>query len=173
MAEVEDVEPEALSVEDATALGRIFPEIVGLLSVTHRSSDDYYFVDMTVQGPLEGDEPEDLVYVLGPTDPHGIAPEVRAAVALWIVDGKPVGEYVEPPPLPAPPQIVSLSDFWTRITDDEAEQFDDAMMANPIRLRRLYMAEQTAYTEGTELFEVVSATLVQLFGQVRRDQLFA
>lgn len=162
--------PEEALFDDSPA-SSMFPAIIELLSVIHRSSDDYYFVTMIVQAPLETAEPEEIEYVLGPTDPYGMAPELRVVVEAWVQEGNPVGEYVEPPPPPAPPKVVALGDFWTRITDEEAEQFDDAMMAKPIRLRRLYMAEQSAYTEHTELFDAVSEVLADLFGDARRDEL--
>lgn len=138
---------------------------------------------ISVANPRWGDAAQTLLDVdvvfleLGP-EPVPFTTAAHAdtdyGLAIWEAgingDYGPIVEYAPPP---TPPIVVALGDFWSRLTDEDAEEFDGAMMAKPIRLRRLYQAEQTAYSEGTELFDAVSATLVDLFGQARRNALLA
>jgi len=163
---------EVIGTDDVGAIENapnLTPEIVEILAVTFRASDEFFIVQAVLQYPNEGAEPEEVTYILSPTDQYGIAPAMRLAVTDWINNGGDLQDYVAPPP---PPLVIALGDFWSRLTDEEAEEFDGAMTAKPIRLRRLYQAEQTAYSDGTELFDAVSSTLVDLFGEARKDALF-
>lgn len=153
---------------DAVVQSATFPEVLEIHSILYRGSDEVYFVDMTTTVPPSETETERLVYLLGPTDPHGMAPVIRALVVQWIADGNPVGVFVPPPP---PPITIQVGPIWTRMNDDEAEQFDDAMMAKPLRVRRQYLAEQSVYTEGTELYDAVVSTMHSLFQQERATQI--
>lgn len=78
--------------------------------------------------------------------------------------------YIAPPPLP---RVVSVNTFWSRMTEEEAEDFDSAMMSKPIRIRKMYQSEQNNYTEGSELFTVIEGELILLFGQTRSDELLS
>lgn len=65
---------------------------------------------------------------------------------------------------------VAKDAIWRRATDDEAVQMRAALDAQPVRLREIY--DGAAWIETTdELFGVLQAALVQLFGEERAAQL--
>jgi hypothetical protein len=68
--------------------------------------------------------------------------------------------------------IVSPADLWRRTTDEEAERIEDAMAAQPARLRNLFRAAQT-YQSGDPLWPVLHQTAVELFGEERAGELLA
>lgn len=68
------------------------------------------------------------------------------------------------------PVTISKDAIWRRATDAEAEQMEAALQAQPVRLRRIYEGATFISTED-ELFGVLEAALVQLFGAERAAQL--
>lgn len=84
-----------------------------------------------------------------------------------------------PPPAPETPEpapleyVLQISVFWTRMTDEEAEDFDGAMAtASPLRLRRAFNSA-TSMTSETELFLFVRAVLVGVVSTTRADAIMA
>jgi hypothetical protein len=97
----------------------------------------------------------------------------RELYAIIITSGVTIQPYV-PPALPEePPYSVSVEEFWTRMTDAEAESFDAAMWtAPPLRLRRAFNAA-SSLTKDTELFGFVKDILTTLFGAKRSSAILA
>lgn len=89
----------------------------------------------------------------------------------WLEDNDPeVVAFLNPPP---PPYGLPVSVFWTRMTDEEAEEFDGAMAtASPLRLRRVFNSA-TSITSGTELFLFVRNVLVGVVSGTRADEIMA
>lgn len=76
-------------------------------------------------------------------------------------------------PLTPQPYHLPLSDFWLRMTDDEADEFDTVMnTALPTRLRRAFRVSNTI-TSMTELFTFVETVLNGLFTTSRVSALLA
>jgi len=74
--------------------------LVSINSVAFSHVPGWYEVEAVID---YGFGPETCPYSLAPDDPHGLAPEIRAAVEQWIADGKPVAQAVPPPETPLPP----------------------------------------------------------------------
>lgn len=89
----------------------------------------------------------------------------------WLEDTDPeVIAFLNPPP---PPYVLPVSVFWTRMTDEEAEDFDGAMAtASPLRLRRAFNSA-TSMTSETELFLFVRSVLVGVVSATRADEIMA
>jgi hypothetical protein len=60
--------------------------------------------------------------------------------------------------------------IWRRASDQEAEQMEALLQAQPVRLRRIYEGATSISTED-ELYSVLSAALTQLFGAHRAAEL--
>lgn len=73
------------------------PKFVQLLAVAEQSIADHY--SATIIADIDDDGTlEEVLYGVSPSDNHGIAPAVKAAVVEWINDGNPVAPYVPPTP---------------------------------------------------------------------------
>ena len=71
---------------------------------------------------------------------------------------------------PPPKTRIGKDVIFRRATDEEAEQMRAALDAQSVRLREIY--DGAAWIETTdELFGVLQAALVQLFGEERAAQL--
>lgn len=96
------------------------------------------------------------------------------AVELWTraTSGEfgPIAGYVAPPLVP---YELSVSVFWTRMSDTEADEFDAAMsVAPPLRLRKVFNTSQVL-TSQTELFDFVRGVLVTVVSETRADEILA
>lgn len=89
----------------------------------------------------------------------------------WLEDNDPeVIAFLNPPP---PPYVLPVSVFWTRMTDEEAEDFDGTMAtSSPLRLRRAFNSA-TSMTSETELFLFVRSVLVGSVSSTRADEIMA
>ncbi len=76
----------------------------------------------------------------------------------------------EAPPEPAPFTMIPKDIIWRRATDDEAEQMEEVLSAQPVRLRRIYEGAGFISTSD-ELYGVLEGALVQLFGLQRAKEL--
>ncbi len=65
---------------------------------------------------------------------------------------------------------ISKDAIWRRATDEEAEQMEAALQAQPVRLRRIYEGA-TFISTSDELYAVLEGALVQLFGVERAAEL--
>jgi hypothetical protein len=70
------------------------------------------------------------------------------------------------------PATISKDAIWRRATDAEAEQMEAALQSQPVRVRRIYEGA-TFISTGDELYGVLEAALVQLFGSERAAELLA
>jgi hypothetical protein len=78
-----------------------------------------------------------------------------------------------PPAEPAPvAATISKDAIWRRATDAEAEAMEAALAAQPVRVRRIYDGASYIST-GDELFSLLEAALVGLFGAERAAELLA
>lgn len=66
--------------------------------------------------------------------------------------------------------MISKDAIWRRATDEEAELMEVALQAQPVRLQRIYEGATFISIED-ELYGVLHAALVQLFGAVRAAEL--
>ena len=69
-----------------------------------------------------------------------------------------------------PRTVIPKDAIWRRATDAEAEQMEAALQAQPVRLRRIYEGATFISTED-ELYGVLEAALVQMFGAERAAEL--
>lgn len=76
------------------------------------------------------------------------------------------------PPVVPPVYTIHLEEMWRRMVDEEAEAFDAAIAASPVRLRRMFNLA-TSITSGTELYGFVEGKLTDLFGEVRSKELLS
>lgn len=95
--------------------------------------------------------------------------EVRSG---WLYDGS---SYAAPPGPEAPPPAPTLlpaSVFFDRLTEEEAEQLDEAMMAKPVKFKRAWQAA-TEFSETADLWPVMREEMVGLFGEERTAELLS
>lgn len=72
----------------------------------------------------------------------------------------------------APPVTTSKADLYRRATDEEAEKIEAALVAAPVRQRRLF--EAALYIDHADPeFASMHAALVDLFGKDRADTLLS
>lgn len=78
----------------------------------------------------------------------------------------------EPPPVPIdlPPLTrTAKADVWRRLTDQEAEALDAALLAAPLRLRRIF--ESAQYLDTTDAdYPALRAGIVAALGEPRADE---
>lgn len=63
-------------------------------------------------------------------------------------------------------------DLWSRLTDAEAEQVEGAMATQPVRVQNIFKAA-SSYRSDHELWSLLQATAVDLFGQARAAEILA
>lgn len=75
------------------------------------------------------------------------------------------------PPEPEPaPFIIPAAIFFDRLTEEEADGLDEAMMAKPVKFRRAWQAA-TEFREDSDLWPVLREEMVSLFGQTRTEEI--
>lgn len=76
--------------------------------------------------------------------------------------------------LDEPPVVVVLpvNVLFGRMTDEEAESLDTAMMAEPLRIRRMW-ATASSFRSDQEPWAVIEGHAIGLFGQDRADEILA
>jgi hypothetical protein len=79
----------------------------------------------------------------------------------------------EPEPQPTPSATrLAKADLWRRLTDAEAVTLDAALLAAPVRLRRIY--EAASYLDTTDPdFPELRAGIVAALGETRADEVLA
>ena len=75
---------------------------------------------------------------------------------------------------PKPPTIIIVYavDFWSRLTDEEAEQVVDFIDTQPVRLRRIFNSANS-YRSDHELWDLLQGMSVNMFGEERTAEIFA
>lgn len=84
-----------------------------------------------------------------------------------IVDG-----VFAPPVINAPVPFVYQVDFWSRMTDEEAQAVKHEMESQPFRLRRIFESAGS-YREDHELWPLLSGLANALFGENRAKEILA
>ncbi|KAA0970318.1 hypothetical protein FPY71_07275 [Aureimonas fodinaquatilis] len=91
----------------------------------------------------------------------------NSGARVW--DGEKPVVYEPPAPDPEPIRIPAAT-FFDRLTEDEADQLDDAMMTKTVKFRRAWQAA-TSFDEDSDLWPVMRAEMVDLFGEPRTAEL--
>ncbi|UXN69900.1 hypothetical protein N8A98_22275 [Devosia neptuniae] len=78
----------------------------------------------------------------------------------------------EPEDPPAELTRIAKNAIWERATDDEAEQMEMVLAAQPVRIRRIYEGA-THIDQAHELYALLNAAMTQLFGEDRAAELLA
>lgn len=147
-------------------LAQSTPEILEVFSVTLTATPEVYVLDMSIRDSFGEEYRADFVSI--PDDPYGLGPAVRQ----WLVDNPdfPRTPYTPPPPSPYPFLVETL---WSRMTENETEEFDGgASTASPLKTRKQF-AVATSMQSDSELFAWVRNILVGLFGAARADEILA
>lgn len=76
--------------------------------------------------------------------------------------------------LDEPPVVIVLpvNVLFGRMTDEEAESLDTAMMAEPLRIRRMW-STASSFRSDQEPWAVIKGHAIGLFGQDRADEILA
>lgn len=88
-------------------------------------------------------------------------------------DGSKVAEYL--PPVLEPEPVVTVLPavtLWERLTEEEADQVNDAMATQPVRTRRIFTTANT-FRSDHELWPLLVEMATDLFGEVRAAELLA
>lgn len=103
--------------------------------------------------------------------PDDMANRHRAMIAEWVAAGNEIEPYV-PDPLPEPVIVIPAVTLWERMTDAEAIQVNDAMAAQPIRTRQIFLTANT-FRSDHELWPLLQQVAATLFGVERAAELLA
>lgn len=124
--------------------------------------DDAILFELTIDGDF-------AYYAYRADDPYSGA--IGMFLAAWLIEHEDeILPWVDPPPSPYNFQITTL---WGRLTEDEAEEFDEAVsVTGPLKTRKQFNLA-TSMTSDSELFAWVRDILVGLFGETRADELLA
>lgn len=76
------------------------------------------------------------------------------------------------PPEPEMVTVLFAVDLWTRLTDAEAEQVEQAIATQPVRLQNIFRAANS-YRSDHELWEILQTITSSLFGESRAEELLA
>jgi hypothetical protein len=99
------------------------------------------------------------------TPPQGVpAEKLRWDGTAWREDGAAVSKPVD--------YRISKDAIWRRATDEEAEAMEAALSSQPVRIRRIYEGATHLQT-GDELFSLLEASMLQMFGADRTGELLA
>lgn len=76
------------------------------------------------------------------------------------------------PPVVQQVIVIPSVTFWERMADQEAEQVQVAMQAQPFRTRQIFMTAQS-YRSDHELWPLLQQAAIELFGEERAGELLA
>ncbi len=105
------------------------------------------------------------------TVPDDMANRHRAMIAEWVAAGNVIEPYV-PELLPEPVVVIPSITLWERMTDAEAIQVNDAMAAQPVRVRQIFLTANT-FRSDHELWPLLQQVASTLFGVERAAELLA
>ncbi|WP_221723996.1 hypothetical protein [Ochrobactrum sp. SFR4] len=105
------------------------------------------------------------------TVPDDIGNRHRAMIAEWEAVGNLIEPYV-PEPEAEPVIIIPAVTLWERMTDAEAIQVNDAMAAQPVRARQIFLTANT-FRSDHELWPLLQQVASDLFGVERAAELLA
>lgn len=112
-------------------------------------------ITVTADGPI--------VLPTGPSEPVPTAPAIA-------VDWSQLALYETPAPIVV---HVPAHVFFARCSDEEAEALDEVMMGQTLRLRRQWMDPSVVFSSNGELWAILRAAIVDLYGEARADELLA
>lgn len=141
--------------------------ILEVYSITAGMTAGTFVVDLRYE--FQGTEYR-VAYPYNEDDPYGI---LAAAIRQWLIDHE--GEYTILPYIPPPPApyLYMIETLWSRMTDEEAEEFDAAVtVASPLKVRKQFLVA-TSMMSNSELFTWTKNILVGLFGETRANVLLA
>jgi hypothetical protein len=88
-------------------------------------------------------------------------------------DGSKVVEHTPPTPEPEPiVTILPAITLWERLTEDEADQVNEAMATQPVRTQRIFTTANT-FRSDHELWPLLQQMATELFGAERAAELLA
>lgn len=102
-------------------------------------------------------------------DPYGLNPHIGSFLEAF--PDFPIGPYV-PPEIPPPVVILYPVDLWTRVTDEEAEQIEAAMLTQPVRVQNIFKSA-SSYRSDHDLWPTLQAMATSLFGAERAAVILA
>lgn len=99
------------------------------------------------------------------------------AMRIWTeAERNAIGVFTAPDPqrvvIEQPPGPTFKADIWKRATDEECAAMDQRLNETTPRLRRIYEAAQII-TRDDELWSVLNAAMIGLFGEERAAELLA
>lgn len=86
-----------------------------------------------------------------------------AEIDKWIEEG---GDITPLDPPPDPVTVVDAVDFWSRLTDEEADQVEAVMQTQPFRIRKIFETAQT-FRSDHELWPLLLQIANGLFSPER------
>lgn len=98
--------------------------------------------------------------------------QARWTDGAWVVEPRPPAPEPETPPEPAPLTKTHKATIWCRLSDEEAELLDAALLAAPLRLRRIFDAAQYLDTNDQD-YPTLRAGVVAALGEERADAVLA
>lgn len=128
---------------------------------------------------IEGYGDEKLPFGFDITDPVLGNEEERSALFADFEAGKygPVAPYVAPPPAPYVPIVIPSAVFFERMSGEEAEELDGAMMAKPVRVRSAWAGVVNQGRDVREdqplLWDALRAEIVAQFGDAKATEWLA
>lgn len=109
--------------------------------------------------------PEVPVGVIEITEEQWLEFVDNSGLRRW--DGSKVVEYTPPTPEPEPVvTILPAVTLWERLTEDEADQVNDAMATQPVRTQRIFTTVNT-FRSDHELWPMLEQIAIALFGKDR------
>lgn len=111
----------------------------------------------------------------GPFSDGNVYESVANEDRLWdeIIEWMEGGGIIDPvtPPTPKIAYLYAI-DFWSRLTNEEADAVQAAMNNQPFRLRKIFETAKT-FREDHELWPMLEGLASVLFGSVRAGEILA
>lgn len=137
----------------------------------------FYYCEETYP-PVVNDAGEAIA--VNPDIPHDAVPvtdeqwQKAQSMNLWRAsDGSltipPMPEPVQPDPVIT---ILPAVTLWERLTEDEADQVNEAMATQPVRTQRIFTTANT-FRSDHELWPLLEQMATELFGAERAGELLA
>ncbi len=102
----------------------------------------------------------------------GEGERARWAEGAWLVEPVPPAPEPEEPGEPAPLTKTHKATIWRRVSDEEAELLDAALLTAPLRLRRMFEAAQ--YLDiGAPDYPTLRSGVVAALGEERAAEVLA
>ena len=123
------------------------------------------YIKQKKDGSVEGGPFADGAIYIHISDESPLWDQIRD----WMATGG-VIDPVDPPPVPV--TIVDALDFWSRMTNEEADIVYGAMETQPFRIRKIFETAQT-FRSDHELWPLLTQMANQLFSEERAAAILA